>query len=417
MVSDPYHLPRWWPRTQRVENVSEGGGTEGRKWTQVLETKDGRGDPRRLPLRRRRHRQALRLRAADVEGTPFEKFLQSARTEIRLEPEGQGTEVTLETRQSLQGPLAARRVHDAPRHAAGPWARRSTAWSGPTRAGGPTRRRPSDLRRDGPQRRTGAFKWWGWGAAAKREAVPEHAQARAARRARRGAGRRRRAGRRSRTCRCPRRAPIPDAVRAAAGDGAADRRRGPRSAAPPAAAIPTWSGSARASSSWPPTPSRRRHRPSRSPRCSPPAPRRASPSCPFGGGSSVVGGLDAVAGSHSAVLSLDLAGLRAVEIDRTSLTARLGPGLRGPEAEGALSALGTTLGHFPQSYEQATIGGYAATRSAGQASTGYGRFDELVTAIELTTPVGLDAHAPDPAHRRRAASCASWCWAPRGRSA
>jgi alkyldihydroxyacetonephosphate synthase len=109
---------------------------------------------------------------------------------------------------------------------------------------------------------------------------------------------------------------------------------------------------------------------------------------PFGGGSSVVGGLDAFAGSHSAVLSLDLAAMRAVEIDRTSLTARLGPGLRGPEAEGALGALGATLGHFPQSYEQATIGGYAATRSAGQASTGYGRFDELVTAIELTAPVG-----------------------------
>ena len=80
--------------------------------------------------------------------------------------------------------------------------------------------------------------------------------------------------------------------------------------------------------------------------------------------------------------------MRSVEIDRTSLTARLGPGLRGPEAEGALGELGATLGHFPQSYEQATIGGYAATRSAGQASTGYGRFDELVTAIELTAPAG-----------------------------
>jgi alkyldihydroxyacetonephosphate synthase len=80
--------------------------------------------------------------------------------------------------------------------------------------------------------------------------------------------------------------------------------------------------------------------------------------------------------------------MREVEIDRTSLTARLGPGLRGPEAEGALNELGATLGHFPQSYEQATIGGYAATRSAGQASTGYGRFDELVTAVELTAPAG-----------------------------
>ena len=110
---------------------------------------------------------------------------------------------------------------------------------------------------------------------------------------------------------------------------------------------------------------------------------------PFGGGSSVVGGLDAVADGHGAVISLDLARLRGVEIDRTSLTAKLGPGLRGPEAEAALSELGATLGHFPQSYEQATIGGYAATRSAGQASSGYGRFDEMVTAVELTAPAGV----------------------------
>ena len=110
---------------------------------------------------------------------------------------------------------------------------------------------------------------------------------------------------------------------------------------------------------------------------------------PYGGGTSVVGGLEAVAGDHSAVVSLDLQRLRDVDLDRTSMTARLGPGLRGPEAEAALGELGTTLGHFPQSYEQATIGGYAATRSAGQASSGYGRFDEMVTAIELTSPAGV----------------------------
>ena len=110
---------------------------------------------------------------------------------------------------------------------------------------------------------------------------------------------------------------------------------------------------------------------------------------PFGGGSSVVGGLDAVDGGHSAVISLDLVNLRSVDLDRESLTARLGPGLRGPEAEAALGELGHTIGHFPQSFEQATIGGYAATRSAGQASSGYGRFDELVTAIELTAPAGV----------------------------
>jgi alkyldihydroxyacetonephosphate synthase len=48
-----------------------------------------------------------------------------------------------------------------------------------------------------------------------------------------------------------------------------------------------------------------------------------------------------------------------------------------------------TIGHFPQSFEQGTIGGFAATRSAGQASSGYGRFDELVTAVELTAPAGV----------------------------
>ena len=110
---------------------------------------------------------------------------------------------------------------------------------------------------------------------------------------------------------------------------------------------------------------------------------------PFGGGSSVVGGVDALAGDNSAVVSLDLTRLRSVELDRTSLVARLGPGLRGPEAEQALAERGTTLGHYPQSYEQATIGGYAATRSAGQASSGYGRFDELVTSVELTAPTGV----------------------------
>jgi alkyldihydroxyacetonephosphate synthase len=109
---------------------------------------------------------------------------------------------------------------------------------------------------------------------------------------------------------------------------------------------------------------------------------------PFGGGTSVVGGLDAIGNGHGAVVSLDLARLRAVELDARSLTATLGPGLSGPDAEAALAAQGATLGHFPQSFEHATIGGFAATRSAGQASSGYGRFDELVTAIELTAPVG-----------------------------
>ena len=109
---------------------------------------------------------------------------------------------------------------------------------------------------------------------------------------------------------------------------------------------------------------------------------------PFGGGTSVVGGVEPLRGGFERLLSLDLRRLHEVAVDRRSLTATLGPGLRGPEAEEALNAQGVTLGHFPQSFEYATIGGFAATRSAGQASSGYGRFDELVTAIGLTAPAG-----------------------------
>jgi alkyldihydroxyacetonephosphate synthase len=109
---------------------------------------------------------------------------------------------------------------------------------------------------------------------------------------------------------------------------------------------------------------------------------------PFGGGTSVVGGVQPLRGSFERLLSLDLRRLRDIAVDRRSLTAALGPGLRGPEAEGALNEQGLTLGHFPQSFEYATIGGFAATRSAGQASSGYGRFDELVTALELVAPAG-----------------------------
>ncbi len=138
---------------------------------------------------------------------------------------------------------------------------------------------------------------------------------------------------------------------------------------------------------------------------------------PFGGGSSVVGGVEPIGAEDSvAVVSLDLTGLRDVSIDRCSLTARLGPGLRGPEAEAALNASGFTLGHFPQSFQYATIGGFAATRSAGQASSGYGRFDELVTAIEMQTPSGPLATLATP-HTAAGPSLRELCSARRERSA
>jgi alkyldihydroxyacetonephosphate synthase len=109
---------------------------------------------------------------------------------------------------------------------------------------------------------------------------------------------------------------------------------------------------------------------------------------PFGGGTSVVGGVEPSRERFERLISLDLAAIRHAEVDPVSQTARLGPGLRGPEAEAELNASGFTLGHFPQSYRYATVGGFAATRSAGQASSGYGRFDSLVTEVELCAPAG-----------------------------
>jgi alkyldihydroxyacetonephosphate synthase len=110
---------------------------------------------------------------------------------------------------------------------------------------------------------------------------------------------------------------------------------------------------------------------------------------PFGGGTSVVGGVDPVADGFPAVISLDLHRLdRLLAVDRTSLTATFEGGLFGPEAERLLAAEGLTLGHFPQSFEFSTVGGWVATRSAGQASTGHGRIDELVEGLRLVAPTG-----------------------------
>lgn len=110
---------------------------------------------------------------------------------------------------------------------------------------------------------------------------------------------------------------------------------------------------------------------------------------PFGGGTSVVGGVDPERGTHDAVVAVDLAPTAALlDLDETSLLATFGAGTTGPQAEQLLGAHGCTLGHFPQSFEYATIGGYAATRSSGQASRGYGRFDDLVHSLRVATPAG-----------------------------
>lgn len=110
---------------------------------------------------------------------------------------------------------------------------------------------------------------------------------------------------------------------------------------------------------------------------------------PFGGGTSVVGGVAPLRGGFPAVVALDLSELdELIDVDEESLTARFEPGIRTPRAEQLLAERGLTLGHLPQSYEQASLGGYAATRSAGQASTGYGRIDELIVGLRCQTPSG-----------------------------
>jgi alkyldihydroxyacetonephosphate synthase len=89
-------------------------------------------------------------------------------------------------------------------------------------------------------------------------------------------------------------------------------------------------------------------------------------------------------------VALDLSRMASVRsIDVPSSIVTVGPGMRGPALEQALDRHGLAFGHLPQSWEFATVGGYAATRSAGQNSTGVGRFDELVTGLTLATPSGV----------------------------
>ncbi|MCW2903401.1 MAG: Alkylglycerone-phosphate synthase, partial [Streptosporangiaceae bacterium] len=118
---------------------------------------------------------------------------------------------------------------------------------------------------------------------------------------------------------------------------------------------------------------------------------------PFGGGTSVVGGLAPRAEDSAGpgrqdrpCVALDLRRLdRLVAVDPISHTATFQAGLRAPRAEQLLRERGFTLGHYPQSYEAATIGGFAAARSSGQASAGYGRFDDMVVGLTVATPEGV----------------------------
>lgn len=112
---------------------------------------------------------------------------------------------------------------------------------------------------------------------------------------------------------------------------------------------------------------------------------------PFGGGTSVVGGVEPrPAPGQSGVLSLDTTRMDAlVRIDEASHTATFQAGVDGPALEQALAARGYTLGHFPQSFEHSTLGGWLAARSSGQESNGYGGIDRLLVAVRIVTTEGV----------------------------
>lgn len=108
---------------------------------------------------------------------------------------------------------------------------------------------------------------------------------------------------------------------------------------------------------------------------------------PFGGGTSVVGGVEPE--SDGPVLTVDMGLLSdVVQIDPVSATAVVEAGIFGPDLERQLNEAGFTLGHFPQSFEFSTLGGWLATRSAGQNSSLYGRIEDRVEALRLAYPGG-----------------------------
>ncbi len=120
---------------------------------------------------------------------------------------------------------------------------------------------------------------------------------------------------------------------------------------------------------------------------------------PFGGGTSVVGGVEGdVGAAFAGTCAIDLRALRSVlEVDRTSRAARIQAGALGPDLEAQLAPHGLTLRHYPQSFEFSTLGGWIATRAGGHFATLYTHIDDLVESVRVVTPSGVLATRRLPA--------------------
>ncbi len=110
---------------------------------------------------------------------------------------------------------------------------------------------------------------------------------------------------------------------------------------------------------------------------------------PFGGGTSVVGGVECSGRPHKGVVCMDMRGLNKVlDVDHTSMVAHIQAGATGPQIEEQLGTKGLTLRHYPQSFEFSTLGGWIATRSGGHFATRYTRIDDLLMSVSMVTPRG-----------------------------
>jgi alkyldihydroxyacetonephosphate synthase len=119
---------------------------------------------------------------------------------------------------------------------------------------------------------------------------------------------------------------------------------------------------------------------------------------PFGGGTNIVGGVNPLEKTKRMIVTLDMRRMnRILSIDHYSMTATIQVGILGPKLEKDLQSHNLSLGHYPDSFEYSTLGGWLATRSAGMQSDAYGKIEDMVVSLRLVTPSGTIQTRPVPA--------------------